>query len=818
MAESEEETKPAEDTPTPEENSEQEKPAKKAKSKKAKGKKSKESEGDTPADADSDTADTKPKKSKQGTVQLGDISEEEFVDFLHEEHEKPPEDEKSKKPLITAKTHAPEISSKLNFDKKRYQGLGLDSIENPEEGMLLDVTRTENIRDRANTLPADSIDETPEVPSLAGQKQPDHATASKRTGKQGLNPDEHPVPQMETGVTQDELNARLAIRLMETEVPLFNEVDLSEKVILDTESPNPIHSTMMSGLDMVDHAFFTRRGGVSSGEYFSLNTGFHARDERERVLQNRRLAVRTLNPKLNLNQLFLTRQRHTPIVHTVTDDTVPAGALPIADALVTNKSGIALGIQTADCLPVIFADPINHVVGIAHCGWRSAINGITTHTIMAMEALGAVRQNIYASLGPCISQDNYEVGQDLYSLFLTQDLSNKRFFKQRRRNPMERRHPMSPQNPYYFDLQGYVVERLRPMDIQDVEMIDLCTYGNEDLLFSHRRESRRGLRAGRQIAIVSLNRERDGEGGQEEEHFESKAHEIYYKVRKRLAGLMPKYEEYEMITTNDSTERRKRIMNTIKDMKERYGEFELEEQEETTEDRKPEAGEPLFSAEEQAQRMEALGAAAAKLKGNFVRKPRKPGANPAMASATPPPEDEPKTDEPKAEGAKTDEPKAEDAKKGKTKKAKAKKAKATKSDAKEGDDKADGDSADTPDTPKNVGGGDSDGDNNPENTSENAPENVDENADENTDKNAPADTTPVDDTENAESDSTTDTPADGESTDSETTADSEPTPEIQEQTEPEPESEPETTAEPDSDSNSDSETPNDGDTEPKPES
>ena len=762
MAETEEDIKPidaeqqmeSDEGSAPDDQSEQpakqskSKPAKKAKAK-SKGKKASDSVTDEPLEEDSapesvpesmDDVDTsgmteeeiadmeqRVKEERlrrvQGSVSLGDISEDDFISYLDDIADN---GEVNEEDLVTLKTHYPDADIQIENNTDLAFGDGDDGAKRPnpfakeektpvspikvqDSYASLDITeetpeiqadvdtlthtlrnpfanQVQNDKPTLDTL-ADMSDETPKSPKAPIEKSVEKPTDTQAKGilKSKLNPDEHPVPQMELGVSQEELNARLAIRLMETPVPEFDSVELSQKVVMDTESPQPIHSNLLSKLDMVDHAFFTRRGGVSSGEYFSLNTGFHASDEMDRVLHNRLLATQMVNKDLELKDLFLVRQRHTPLVYSIEDDTPFGGDAPIADAMVTNKPGVALGILTADCIPVIFADPINHVIGIAHCGWRGAINGITTHTVIAMESLGAVRSNIYASLGPGISQQNYEIGQDLYSLFLAQDLTNKRFFKQMDVDDSRQIFTQSsiPANPYFFDLQGYVLERLRPLGLKDVEMVDLCTYGNEDLLFSHRRESRRGLRAGRQISIVSLNSERKGDGGEEEIQHASKSAEIFYKIRRRLSGWLPRYEEYEFVTHSDNTERHDRVVSIIKDMKERYGQIEfVEEKEDKPKPQAPKDGVaegPAFSEDEKRERLAKLGAAAAQLKGNFARKPRKAGANPAMASSNPPPEP---VETAKKAGAKKTKAKKKTAKKTDAKKAEAKKSKAKKSEDK----------------------------------------------------------------------------------------------------------------------------------------
>lgn len=299
---------------------------------------------------------------------------------------------------------------------------------------------------------------------------------------------------------------------------------------MNTQSPRPIQSPLLSQLKGIKHGFFTRLGGISTGDYDSLNTGLHGNDDIKTVLQNRYLALQAIHKQLHLKSLFMVRQQHTAKVHVVQDSCTDNISIahasaaktyltdtPIADAMVTNRVGVALGILTADCLPVIFVDPTHSVIGIAHCGWRGAFDNITTQTVIAMERLGATHKSIYACLGPCISQNNYQVGQEFYEKFLDQNTNNKQFFNHNQPNDHHKStnnidgqiqgqgaNSMS-RNLYYFDLQGYVMEQLRPLGLKVIETIDICTYGNADLLFSHRRESQRGQQTGRQISIVSLS-------------------------------------------------------------------------------------------------------------------------------------------------------------------------------------------------------------------------------------------------------------------------------------------------------------------------
>jgi polyphenol oxidase len=228
----------------------------------------------------------------------------------------------------------------------------------------------------------------------------------------------------------------------------------------------------------VRHAFFTRAGGVSGGVYESLNAGIGSDDAPQKVAENRaRMAAAMGVP----SQRFLTcYQIHSPEA-VVAVAPWGADARPRADAIVTAVPGLAIGISTADCGPVLFADAQARVIGAAHAGWRGALAGVTDSTIVAMERLGAARARIVAALGPMIRQPNYETGTDLKDRFVAADPANARFFR-----------PAARDGHFMFDLAGYVVARLAAAGIGTIEDIDACTYADADRFFSYRRMTHRG--------------------------------------------------------------------------------------------------------------------------------------------------------------------------------------------------------------------------------------------------------------------------------------------------------------------------------------
>ena len=242
-------------------------------------------------------------------------------------------------------------------------------------------------------------------------------------------------------------------------------------------------------LAQLPHGFLGRRGGMSIGECAGLNVGFGSRDDREVVAGNRRLAVAALLPEA---ELATVHQVHSGEV-VVADRAWAQGQRPRADALVTDTPNLLLGILTADCAPVLFADHRGVVVGAAHAGWRGALAGVTDATIQAMEELGSRRENIHAAVGPCVGQPSYEVDEAFRARFLEADANNARFFVE------------GPAGKPHFDLEAYVVHRLIAAGIGEVEALNLDTYADADRFFSFRRATHRGeADYGRQLSAIAI--------------------------------------------------------------------------------------------------------------------------------------------------------------------------------------------------------------------------------------------------------------------------------------------------------------------------
>ncbi|WP_176596926.1 MULTISPECIES: peptidoglycan editing factor PgeF [Sphingobium] len=244
-----------------------------------------------------------------------------------------------------------------------------------------------------------------------------------------------------------------------------------------------------AGLGDVLHGFAGRQGGVSGGIHAGLNVGLGSEDEREAVLRNRDLARDALLPGATL---VTVHQVHSPEVVAVTAP-IAADDRPAADAMVTNRPGLILGILTADCVPVLFADAAAGVVGAAHAGWKGALAGVTEATIAAMEALGASRERIACAIGPCIGRASYEVTLDFAERFAAADGDNDRFFTAGREGHCQ------------FDIAAYVAARLAAAGIGRIELLDEDTYSQPDRFYSYRRSCHRAEPDyGRQISMIAL--------------------------------------------------------------------------------------------------------------------------------------------------------------------------------------------------------------------------------------------------------------------------------------------------------------------------
>jgi hypothetical protein len=252
--------------------------------------------------------------------------------------------------------------------------------------------------------------------------------------------------------------------------------------------PNTLQVLTHPLLAPLNHGFFTRRGGASSGIFLGLNCGFGSSDQTEAVTVNRERVAEWMG--LTPGQLAGVRQIHSPDVVVVTG---LQGHQPRADALVTRTPGIALSVLTADCQPVLFADRDAGVIGAAHAGWRGALSGVLEAVLAAMEGLGARRNRTVAAIGPTISQRAYEVGPEFMDAFLAEDAAYDRFFAGGRGDRV------------MFDLPGFSLYRLREAGIGDAAWTGHCTYSDPMLFYSYRRSvHRHEADYGRLISAIRL--------------------------------------------------------------------------------------------------------------------------------------------------------------------------------------------------------------------------------------------------------------------------------------------------------------------------
>lgn len=246
-----------------------------------------------------------------------------------------------------------------------------------------------------------------------------------------------------------------------------------------------------AALDGVLHGFFGRQGGHSTGDVAGLNCGTGSGDDPAVVEANRRLAADAILPGAPLASVY---QIHSPTAVIVTE-AAPHAQRPQADALVTDRPGLLLGIVTADCAPILLADTEAGVIGAAHAGWRGAMAGVTDQAIAAMLSLGARVEHISAAVGPCLARASFEVGHDFPEPLLADDPDNERFFNE------------GSNGRPHFDLEAYVVARLAAAGVRRIEAAGLDTYALEDRYYSYRRATHRNEPTyGRQLSLIGLER------------------------------------------------------------------------------------------------------------------------------------------------------------------------------------------------------------------------------------------------------------------------------------------------------------------------
>ncbi|MAU40686.1 MAG: polyphenol oxidase [Kordiimonas sp.] len=259
---------------------------------------------------------------------------------------------------------------------------------------------------------------------------------------------------------------------------------------------NCLKTPRLDSMTNISHGFFTRKGGASKGIYAGLNCGLGSHDDPQTVLQNRQQACKHLSPDLlTLCGLCGLYQIHSADVVTL-ETPWDQNDMPHADGVVTRQNGIALAILTADCVPLLFADPVAGVIGAAHAGWKGAMSGIVANTISAMETLGAHPSHIHAAIGPAIAQSSYEIGAEVFTRFHEETSDNDRFFI-----PSPANH-----DRYMFNLTGYVYNKLSRLNLASIEQLHQDTYSQESLFYSYRRTTHRGEKDyGRQLSAIALH-------------------------------------------------------------------------------------------------------------------------------------------------------------------------------------------------------------------------------------------------------------------------------------------------------------------------
>ena len=252
-----------------------------------------------------------------------------------------------------------------------------------------------------------------------------------------------------------------------------------------------LQAQALKKLPGISHGFFTRDGGVSDGVYASLNGGTGSNDQPAHIVENRARMAAGIG--VAADRFLTCYQIHSPEV-VVAETPWTQEQRPRADAIVTKIPKLAIGISTADCGPVLIADPDARVIGAAHAGWRGALTGVIEATLAAMEKLGGRRSRMVAATGPMIRQPNYEIGQDLMDRFVAVQPNNVRFFK-----------PAQRPGHAMFDLAGFVLSRLRRAEIAEIEDLGHCTYADSKQFYSYRRSVHRAEPDyGRHINAIAL--------------------------------------------------------------------------------------------------------------------------------------------------------------------------------------------------------------------------------------------------------------------------------------------------------------------------
>ena len=249
------------------------------------------------------------------------------------------------------------------------------------------------------------------------------------------------------------------------------------------------YSKKLKKIKKINHCFFSKKNGFSTGIYSSLNCGPGSNDSGLKVKKNLNLVSKKM--KIKNNNLILMNQIHSNKVIIINKKNIKSKKIK-CDALITSLKGVALGVLTADCVPIILYDEINHVIGCVHAGWKGALSGIIKNTIYKFKELNSINK-ISASVGPCIGNKSYEVKIDFYQNFMKETMSNKRFFKKKENGK------------YLFNLRSYVNNKLKINGIRNIDNVDFDTFKDNGNFFSYRRSQKLGeVDYGRCISTICL--------------------------------------------------------------------------------------------------------------------------------------------------------------------------------------------------------------------------------------------------------------------------------------------------------------------------
>ncbi len=247
-----------------------------------------------------------------------------------------------------------------------------------------------------------------------------------------------------------------------------------------------IKSEKLKKFKIINHGFFNNLGGVSKGIYKSLNCGIGSKDKKKNILKNLKIVSKKIGVK---NRVALLHQVHSNKIHFINK---LSKKKIVGDGLITKTKGLAIGILTADCAPIIFFDHKKNLIGAAHAGWKGAYKKISQKMINKFKKHGSKLNNIFVVIGPCISQKNYEVKNDFEKKFLTQSLKNKKYFKKSK-------------NKIFFDLRGYIFQQLKNEGVNNIEIIKKDTFYRKNNFFSARRCLKNNIEDyGRNISIIMI--------------------------------------------------------------------------------------------------------------------------------------------------------------------------------------------------------------------------------------------------------------------------------------------------------------------------